>query len=81
MPNKGPNSRPDKGFSKELQTKSQMPAKGKKEFSWNKPVVPVTKSVSMATPHRLENNRAVKKQPGEFAKQTIDHRNTFNKKG
>jgi hypothetical protein len=73
-------SGPNKGFAKELATKSPMPVKGKKDFSWNKPVVPVTKSTSMATPHRLENHRAVKQRPGEFAQQTIDHRNSFNKK-
>lgn len=56
---RGPNSRPDKGFTRELASKPEAP-KAKAQFTYNKPVSKVQPVTNLNTPTRMAKNLATK---------------------
>lgn len=69
---RNPNSRPDKGFIREIERKPNLEIK-KKPFDYSKPVTPQSKEVNgMHTPHRMREFKSVK-QTTAFTGETTTH--------
>lgn len=69
---RGPNSRPDKGFIKEVLRKPNLEVK-KQAFDYSKPVTPQSKEVNgMHTPHRMREFKSVK-PANAFTTETTNH--------
>ncbi len=69
---RSPNSRPDKGFIRELEKPVQDKAT-KKPFSYSKPITPKSAEVNgMHTPHRMREFKSVK-PANAFTAETTNH--------
>lgn len=69
---RGPNSKPEKGFIREL-SKSVIPKEAKKPFTYSKAITPQSKETNgMHTPHRLREFKSVK-PANSFASETTQH--------
>jgi hypothetical protein len=69
---KGPNSRPDKGFLREI-AKAPVSDKSKSEFTWSKPVVKAAKAEALATPHRMREFKSVKESKTNIVSEQRAH--------
>ena len=70
---RGPNSRSDKGFTRELGKNPKPTPVKSKPFGWDKPVVKPQQTEGMATPHRLQNMKAVKPAKPAFTQEKRAH--------
>lgn len=69
---RSPNSRPDKGFIREIERNPKLVEK-KQPFNYSKPVTPQSKEVNgMHTPHRMREFKSVK-QTSDFTTETANH--------
>lgn len=69
---RGANSKPNKGFLREIEKNPQR-ANAKKPFDYSKPITPQSKEVNgMHTPHRLREFKSVKSTEN-FTSETTQH--------
>ena len=69
---RNPNSRPDKGFMREL-AKPVAQKETKKPFTYSNPITPQSKEVNgMHTPHRMRKFKSVKPE-NAFTTETANH--------